>query len=91
VELRISDGERTRYTEIYGMDPLASDGWLTRRMKHELTVLGCDLVEGFDLLNASDGQTLEAPAMRGHSSVVVQVEMKREKDASHFCVLVKSR
>jgi hypothetical protein len=89
VDLRISDGERTKYTEIYGMDPLACDGWLTRRMKHELTVLGCDLVEGFDLLNASDGEILEAPAMRGHSKVVVQIAMKREKDASSFCVLVR--
>jgi hypothetical protein len=89
VELKISDGERTRYTQIYGMDPLASDGWLTRRMKHELTVLGCDIAEDFDLLNAADGQIIEAPAMRGGWRVVVQIEKKREKDSSIFCVLVR--
>ena len=89
MELRISDGERARYTEIYGMDPLACDGWLTRRMKHELTVLGCDVGEDFDLLNASDGQITEAPAMRGGWKVVVQIQKKRDKDASIFCVLVR--
>jgi hypothetical protein len=90
MELKISDGERTRYTQIYGVDPLACEGWLTRRMKHELTVLGCDMAEGFDLLNAPDGQIVEAPAMRGAWRVVVQIEKKRDKDASVFSVLVRS-
>ncbi len=87
MELRISDGERTRYTQIYGMDPLACEGWLTRRMKHELTVLGCHLAPDFDLLNVSDGQIIEAPAMRGRG--VVQIEKRRDKDTSIFCVLVR--
>ncbi len=87
MELRISDGERTRYTQIYGMDPLACEGWLTRRMKHELTVLGCDIAADFDLLNSSDGQIIEAPAMRGRG--VVQIEKRRDKDTSIFCVLVR--
>jgi hypothetical protein len=86
VELRISDGERSRYTEIYGKDPLARDGWLTRRMRHELTILGCDISEDFDLLGASEGQTLETPSARGR---LVQIAKKRDKDASIFCVLVK--
>lgn len=30
VELRNTDGERARHTQIYKMDPLACDGWLTR-------------------------------------------------------------
>jgi hypothetical protein len=89
VELRITDGERTRYTQIYGRDPLGCDGWLTRRMKHELTVLGCDLAEDFDLLNASDGQIIDAPAMRGTRSVVVEIQNKRDKDATTFRVLVR--
>ena len=89
MELRITDGERARYTQIYGMDPLACDGWLTRRMKHELTVLGCHLAPDFDLLNVSDGQIIEAPAMRGRSTVVVQIERKREKEVSIFCVVVR--
>lgn len=87
MELRISDGERTRYTEIYGRDPLACDGWLTRRMRHSLTLLGIDIAEDFDLLNATDGEIIEAPATRGR--MVVQIERKRDKDASIFCVLVK--
>ena len=87
MELKISDDERTRYTRIYGIDPLARDGWLTRRMKHELAVLGCGIGENFDLLNASEGQIIETPAMRGR--VVVQIERKRDKDGSVFCVLIR--
>ncbi len=90
MELKISDGERSRYTEIYGVDPLACDGWLTRRMKHELTVLGCDIAGDFDLLGAADGQIVEAPATRGGWRVVVQIEKKRDKDASIFSVAVRS-
>jgi len=90
VELKISDGERSRYTQIYGMDPLACDGWLTRRMKQGLALLGCDIGADFDLLNTPDGQILEAPAMRAGGRVVVQIEKKRDKDASIFCVMVKS-
>jgi hypothetical protein len=90
VELKISDGERARYTQIYGVDPLACDGWLTRRMRHELTILGCDIAADVDLLDASDGQIVEAPAMRGASKVFVQIEKKRDKDASIFSVLVRS-
>jgi hypothetical protein len=86
MDLRISDGERSRYTAIYGKDPLACDGWLTRRMKHELTVLGCDIADDFDLLDASEGQTIETPGIRGR---VVQIEKKRDKDASIFCVVVR--
>ena len=89
MELKIRDGERTRYTEIYGMDPLACDGWLTQRMRRELLILGCDIATDFDLLDASDGQVIEAPAMRGASSVVVQIEKKRDKDTSIFRVLVR--
>jgi hypothetical protein len=55
-------------------------------MKHELTVLGCDIAEDFDLLDASEGQTIETPGIRGR---VVRIEKKRDKDASIFCVLVK--
>jgi hypothetical protein len=55
-------------------------------MRHELTVLGCDIADDFDLLNASEGQIIETSAMRGR---VVQVEKKRDKDASIFCVLVR--
>ncbi|HEU5251016.1 MAG TPA: hypothetical protein VFW15_13595 [Thermoanaerobaculia bacterium] len=51
MELRISDDGRARYTRIHGTDPLASDGWLTRRMKRELAVLGCEIAEDFDLLD----------------------------------------
>lgn len=58
-------------------------------MKHELTVLGCDLAEDFDLLNASDGQIIDAPAMRGTRSVVVEIQNKRDKDATTFRVLVR--
>jgi hypothetical protein len=90
MELKISDGERTRYTQIYGVDPLACDGWLTRRMRHELTVLGCDIRVDFDLLHAADAPVVEAPAMRGGRNVVVQIERKRDKDASIFCVFVRS-
>jgi hypothetical protein len=90
MELKISDGERTRYTQIYGVDPLACDGWLTRRMRHELAVLGCDIRADFDLLHAADAQVVEAPAMRGGRSVVVKIERKRDKDASIFCVFVRS-
>ena len=86
MELRISDSERSRYTQIHGKDPLARDGWLIRRMKHELAILGCEIPEDFDLLNAFEGQTRETPAVRGR---VVQIEKKRDKDASIFCVLVK--
>ena len=88
MDLRISDGERTRYTQIYGTDPLARDGWLTRRMKHDLTVLGWDVAEDFDLLDAADDQIIEAPAMRGGRRVIVQIQRKRDKDASIFNVLV---
>lgn len=91
MELRITDGERARYTEIYGIDPLACDGWLTRRMKNGLSVLGCDIDAGFDLLSASDGQTIEAPGMRGGWKVIVQIETKRDKEASIFHVLVRAR
>jgi len=90
MELRISDHERSRYTEIYGVDPLAWDGWLTQRMKHELTVLGCDIAGDFDLLGTSDGEILETPAMRGGWKVVVQIEKKRDKDASVFSVFIRS-
>jgi hypothetical protein len=90
MDLRISDHERSRYTQIYGVDPLARDGWLTQRMKHELTVLGCDIAGDFDLLGASDGEILEAAAMRGGWSVVVQIEKKRDKDASIFSVLIRA-
>lgn len=90
MELKISDGERARYTQIYGVDPLAWDGWVTRRMKHELTVLGCDIGSDFDLFNAGDGQIVETPATRGGRRVVVQIENKRDKDASVFCVCVRS-
>ena len=90
MDLRISDGERARYTQIYGMDPLACDGWLTLRMKRELLVLGCETRGGFDLLNVSDGQITEEPAMRGKWKVVVQVEKKRDKDASIYSVSVRS-
>jgi len=72
------------------MDPLACDGWLTQRMKQGLALLGCDIGADFDLLNAPDGQILEAPAMRAGGRVVVQIEKKRDKDASIFCVMVKS-
>ena len=89
MELRISDGERERYLQIYGLDPLARNGWLTVRMKRELAVLGCDIAPDFDLLEACDGQTLEAPAARG--GVVAQIERKRDKDASVFCVVVRWR
>ncbi len=90
MDLRISDHERSRYTEIYGVDPLAREGWLTLRMKRELLVLGCDVAGDFDLLAASDEQVLETPATRGGWSVVVQVEKKRDKDASVFSVLIRS-
>jgi len=89
VKLRISDGERSRYTEIYGTDPLACEGWLTLRMKHELAILGCDVAVNFDLLAVSDGQVVETPAMRGGRRVVVQIEKKRDKDACIFCALVR--
>ena len=51
---------------------------------------GCDIGADFDLLNTPDGQILEAPAMRAGGRVVVQIEKKRDKDASIFCVMVKS-
>lgn len=89
MELRISDEQRSRYTAIYGMDPLAHDGWLTRRLMHGLTIVGCDLAGDFDLLNVSDGQTLDAPAKRGTKSIVVQISKQREKTTSIFNVIVK--
>jgi hypothetical protein len=89
VELRITDGERARYLEIYGRDPLARDGWLTLRMKRELAVLGVDIASDFDLLASCDGQTLEAPARR--AGVVAQIDRKRDKDASIFSVAVRWR
>jgi hypothetical protein len=89
LELKITDGERSRYTQIYGMDPLACDGWLTRRMRQGLALLGCDIAADFDLLTAPDGQILEAPAIRSGGRVVVQIQKKRDKDASIFCVMVK--
>ena len=46
MELRISDDERARYARIHGMD----QGWLTHRMKHELTALGAAIAEDCDLL-----------------------------------------
>ncbi len=82
MELKISDGERSRYTQIYGLDPLACD--------QGLELLGCDIGADFDLLSTPDGQILEAPAMRAGGKVVVQIEKKRDKDASIFCVMVKS-
>ena len=90
MELKISDQERSRYTEIYGVDPLACDGWLTRRMKHELTVLGCDIAGDFDLLRAADEEMTEAPGTRGGWNVVVQIEKKRDKNASVFSVSIRS-
>lgn len=89
MELRISDGERARYLEIYGLDPLGRDGWLTLRMKRELAVLGVDIAPDFDLLDACDGRTLAAPALR--AGVVALIDRKREKDTSIFCVAVRWR
>lgn len=49
MELRTSDDERARYTRIHGMDPRSREGWLMRRMKHELTVPGAAIAEACDL------------------------------------------
>jgi hypothetical protein len=87
VDLRISDGERERYTEIYGMDPLASGGWLTLRLKHQLAILGCDVTPDFDLLGVSDDGPVVAPMTRGRATA--QIVKKRDRDASVFSVLVK--
>lgn len=89
MDLKITDGERARYTEIYGTDPLASDGWIVKRIRHDLEVLGCEIGEPFDLLEAPAGETIEAPAMRGSIRVIVQIENQRIADASTFRVLVK--
>lgn len=86
MELRISDVGRARYTRIHGKDPLASDGWLTRRMKRELAVLGCEIAEDVDLLDTLDGHAVEAPAVHGRA--LVQIERRRDRDASVFAVSV---
>ena len=88
LDLRITDGERTRYTEIYGTDPLARDGWLVRRIRHELEVLGYGLTEPFDLLSASDGETIQAPGVRGKRPVVVEIQNDRKEDARTFRVRI---
>jgi hypothetical protein len=87
MELRISDGERTRYTAIYGTDPLAHDGWLTLRLRHHLDLLGCSLAADFDLLGISDDQPVVASMTRGKASA--EVVKRRDGDASIFSVLVK--
>ena len=94
MELKISDGERSRYTQIYGVDPLACDGWVTRRVKHELTVLGCDIGSDFDLLNAGEGQIVEAPATRGGRRVVCGREeagQQRERLLRRRAILMASQ
>lgn len=88
MDLRITDGERTRYTAIYGTDPLARGGWLVRRLRHELEVLGYDLADSFDLLSASDGETIQAPGLRGKRPIVVEIQNERIQDACTFRVRI---
>ena len=87
MELRISDGERDRYTEIYGTDPLARDGWVTLRLKRRLEILGCVLGSEFDLLGLEEGETIEAPTTTGRA--IAQVGKRREEDTSVFSVIVR--
>lgn len=89
MNLKITDGERARYTQIYGRDPLACDGWLIQRMKKELTVLGYELAGTFHLLDVTDGETVEAPALCGTRPVVLRVRYERHGDASTFHVLLQ--
>jgi hypothetical protein len=88
LEFRISDGERARYTAIYGVDPLASDGWLIRRLRENLSILGYELDGAFDLLAACDGETIRTRAIRGTGSAFVRIENARVHDTRTFRVSV---
>ena len=88
MELKISDSERAGDDQICGVDPLA--GGVTRRVKDERTVLGFQIASDGDLLNAGVGQIVESPATRRGRRVVVQIEKKRDKDATVFPVGVRS-
>jgi hypothetical protein len=88
VDFRISDGERARYTAIYGVDPLACDGWLMLRLRKNLSVLGYELDGSFDLLGICDGEIVDARAIRGTGSALVHIENARDKDTRTFRVSV---
>lgn len=88
MNLKITDGERARYTAIYGRDPLATDGWLTLRMKNDLRILGYELDGDFDLLNACDAPSIDVLATRGTGRVLVRIQNSREDNATRFCVIV---
>ena len=64
------------------------EGWLVRRLRHELEVLGYDLADSFDLLSASDGETIQAPGLRGKRPVVVEIQNERIQDACTFRVRI---
>ncbi len=57
--------------------------------KHELTVLGRDLADDSDLLNASAGEIIEARSMRGTWRVVVEIQNRWDKEVSTFRGLVR--
>lgn len=88
MDFRITDGERERYTAIYGKDPLARDGWLVLRLRRGLGLLGCELPEAFDLLAAPDEEMIQTPGFRGPSSMVVEIRSERVADARTFRVRI---